>query len=304
MSGFHKLGVKNLDLRRGVYHAALYVPPRLRTAMDGKRVLRENLHTGDLKEAIRLSGPVLSRFRTELAEAAERAACTVPTSTTDFLVAQAAEHRRKADELARQAAQARSLADWALSQVALVDRRHPAVAERQVVVTFGEAAEACIAAKRNGWKRDLWTPALAKHVLPHIGSVPVDLVQTDHILAFLAPLWTAQPETASKVRQRVESVLDYAKVRRWRDGENPSKWDGHLEHSLPSRRGLKQTQQHAALDWQGVPAFVRELRSRDDVAALGLEFAILAAARKSEALGMKWDEVDIETGCGRCRKTE
>jgi hypothetical protein len=99
MSGFHKLGVKNLDLRRGVYHAAIYVPPRLRNAMGGKRVLRENLHTGDLQTAIRLSGPVRSRFRTELAEAADRAACMVPTGTTDWLVTQAAEHRRKADEL-------------------------------------------------------------------------------------------------------------------------------------------------------------------------------------------------------------
>jgi integrase len=167
------------------------------------------------------------------------------------------------------------------------------VVERQVVVTFQQAAEASIEAKRVGWKRDLWTPALARHVLPHIGSVPVDQVQTDHILAFLAPLWTAQPETASKVRQRVEAVLDYAKVRRWRDGENPCKWEEHLEHILSARRLLKQTEHHAALDWRQVPEFVKELQNRDDTPARALEFAILAAARKSEVLGMQWGEVDV-----------
>jgi integrase len=292
MGGNTKVGVTNLDLRRGVYNASLYVPAKLRAAM-GKRVLRQSLRTGNLQEAIRLSGPVLSRFRTMLAEAADRAACMVPAGTTDWLVSQAAEHRRKADELARQAAAARSLADWALSQVALVDRRNPAVADRQVAVTFQQAAEQCIEAKRASWKHDLWTPALAKHVFPHIGNVPVHDVQTDHILAFLAPLWQAQPETAIKVRARAEAILDYAKVRRWRDGENPCKWDGHLEHILSSRRSMKQTQHHAALDWQRVPEFVARLQKRDDVPARAFEFAILAAARKSEVLGMKWDEVDI-----------
>ena len=276
---------ENLDLRRGVYHASLYVPPRLRAAMDGKRVLRENLHTGDLQTAIRLSGPPISRFRTMLAEAADRAASVVPAGTTEWLVAQAADHRRKADELTRQATAARSLADWALSQVALVDRRHPAVAERQAVVTFQQAAEACIEAKRASWKRDLWTPALAKHVFPHIGSMPVDQVETDHILAFLAPLWTAQPETASKVRQRVEAVLDYARVRRWRDGENPCKWDGHLEFTLTAKRRLTQTQHHPAMPWRDVPAFLAKLRSRDETAARALEFAILSACRTGEVLG-------------------
>jgi hypothetical protein len=155
MSGNHKLGVKNLDLRRGTYHAALYIPPRLRPAMFGKRVLRENLHTSNLQEAIRASCPVLSRFRSMLADAADRAACTVPTGTTDWLAQQAAQQRRKADDLTRQAAAARSMADWAVSQIALVDKRHPAVRDWQNVATFQQAAEACVESKRDIWRRDL-----------------------------------------------------------------------------------------------------------------------------------------------------
>ena len=261
--------------------------------MKGTRVLRENLHTSDLKTAIRLSGPVISRFLSQLADAADRAVSTVSRKHTDWLVAQAAEQRRKADDLTRQAAAARELADWALGQVALVDKHHPGMVDRQVIVTFQQAAEACVEAKAGGWKRDLWTPSLVKQVYPHIGSIPVDQVQTDHILAFLASLWQSQPETASKVRQRTEAILDYAKVRGWRSGENPCKWDGHLEFTLTAKRRLTQTQHHPAMPWRDVPAFLAKLRSRDETAARALEFAILSACRTGEILGMRWDEINL-----------
>jgi integrase len=162
-------------------------------------------------------------------------------------------------------------------------------------VTFRECAERYIAAHEAGWgnavHRKQWSSTLEAHVYPVIGKLPVGSVDTALVVALLEPIWTARPQTASRVRGRVESILDWAKVRGYREGENPARWRGHLDHLLPSHRRLGRVKHHAALPYADVPAFMRELRKREGNTARALEFTILTAARVSEVLGAKWDEI-------------
>jgi integrase len=109
----------------------------------------------------------------------------------------------------------------------------------------------------------------------------------------LEPIWSAKPETASRVRQRIERVLDFAKVSGLREGENPARWRGHLDHLLPPLSKVRRVEHHAAMPYEAVPAFVARLRVQDGVASLALEFAILTAARTGEVLGARWGEVDL-----------
>jgi integrase len=161
--------------------------------------------------------------------------------------------------------------------------------------TFREAAEALIETKRRTWRGDNWTPTLRMHAYPTIGDLPVDKVTTEAILSFLEPLWLAKPEMASRVRMRVESVLDSAKVRGWRtDPENPARWQGHLEYLLPAKDQIAPVQNRPAMPWQEVPGFVSDLAKRDEAAALALRFTILTAARSDEVLGATWQEIDME----------
>jgi integrase len=138
------------------------------------------------------------------------------------------------------------------------------------------------------------TPSFALHVHKHIGSLPVDEITTDHVLGILEPLWRAQPETATKLRARVEAVLDFARTRGWRAGDNPARWGGHLEYSLPARRRLKPTKHHAAMAWQVVPTFLTDLRKQPKVKAKALEFMVLNASRSGEVFGAMWDEIDFD----------
>src|SRR4029453_374417 len=110
----------------------------------------------------------------------------------------------------------------------------------------------------------------------------------------LEPIWTTRPQTASRVRGRIESILDWAKVRGYRAGENPARWRGHLDHLLPAHRRLARVKHHAALPYADVPAFMRERREREGSTALALEFMILTAARVGEVLGARWDEISGE----------
>jgi integrase len=110
----------------------------------------------------------------------------------------------------------------------------------------------------------------------------------------IEPLWTTKPETAGRVRGRIERILDWAKVRGYRDGENPARWRGHLDHLLPARSKVRRVQHHSALPYAEIPGFIATLRGRDAIAARALEFAILTAARTGEALGAKWAEIDLD----------
>lgn len=126
-----------------------------------------------------------------------------------------------------------------------------------------------------------------------IRSIRVDEITTEDILKILEPLWKRVPETAKRLRGRIENVLDAAKAKGRRSGENPARWRGHLDQLLPKRQKLTRGH-HKALPYDEVPDFMEGLRSRPAIAARGLEFAILTACRTSEVLGAKWDEIDLE----------
>ncbi|MGH7224519.1 MAG: tyrosine-type recombinase/integrase, partial [Gemmataceae bacterium] len=147
-----------------------------------------------------------------------------------------------------------------------------------------------------GWRNDKhaaqWGATLATYAYPLIGELPVQAVDVGLVLKVLEPIWTEKPETASRLRGRIESVLDYAKVRGWRDGENPARWRGHMDNLLAPRAKVRATEHHAAMPYADLPAFMKELRRQEGVAASALEFLILTAARTGEAIGARWSEID------------
>lgn len=163
--------------------------------------------------------------------------------------------------------------------------------------TFREVATAYIAANEDSWRnpkhRQQWRNTLDTYVYPVIGDLPVAEVETAHVLTILEPIWKSKAETASRIRGRIETVLDSAKARGYRQGENPARWRGHLAQILPARTRLSRGH-HKALPYQEIRAFVRSLRDREAVAALALEFTILTAARSGEVIGATWREVDLE----------
>lgn len=171
-----------------------------------------------------------------------------------------------------------------------------AQAARVAGVTFRSVAEAYIAANEDGWRnakhRQQWVNTLATYVYPVVGDLPVAEVSTAHVLQILEPIWKAKPETASRVRGRIETILDAAKARGYREGENPARWRGHIAQILPARSRLTRGH-HKAMPYEAVPAFIAQLRARQAVAALALEFTILTAARTGEVLGATWAEVDL-----------
>jgi integrase len=164
-------------------------------------------------------------------------------------------------------------------------------------VTFKQCAEAYIAAHRAGWRNGKhagqWGATLTTYAYPIIGGLPVQTVDTGLVIKVLEPIWTTKPETASRVRGRVESILDFAKVRGYRDAENPARWRGHLDKLLPAHSKLREVEHHAALPYAELPAFLASLRKQEGVAARALEFAILTAARTGEAIGARWSEIDL-----------
>jgi integrase len=121
----------------------------------------------------------------------------------------------------------------------------------------------------------------------------VQAVDTGLVLKVLEPIWTAKPETASRLRGRLESILDFAKVRDYRDGENPARWRGHLDKLLPARSKVREVEHHAALPYAELPGFLVALREQEGIAARALEFAILTAARTGEVIGARWNEIDL-----------
>lgn len=163
--------------------------------------------------------------------------------------------------------------------------------------TFTECAALYVEAHAAGWRNAKhgaqWMATLDAYAFPVFGSVPVASVVTAHVLRALEPIWREKPETASRVRGRIEAILDYAKSRGWRTGENPARWKGHLANLLPSRAKLAPVQHHAALPWPEMPAFMTALRAQSGTAAQALQFAILTGARTGEAIGATWGEVDL-----------
>jgi integrase len=162
--------------------------------------------------------------------------------------------------------------------------------------TFGECADRLIEAMRPSWRNGKhaaqWEMTLRDYAAP-LRRLPPDKITTDDVLSVLKPIWSDKPETASRLRGRIERVLDAAKAQGLRSGENPARWRGHLDQLLPKRQRLTRGH-HAAMDFADVPAFLGELRAREGTAARALEFAILTVARSGEVLGARWGECDLD----------
>ena len=162
--------------------------------------------------------------------------------------------------------------------------------------TFGECADRVIEAMRPSWRSSKhaaqWEMTLRDYAAP-LRRLPADRITTDDVLSVLKPLWNDKPETASRVRGRIERVLDAAKAQGLRVGENPARWRGHLDQLLPKRQRLTRGH-HAAMSYAELPGFMSDLKSRQATAALALEFAILTAARSGEVLGARWEEFDLD----------
>jgi integrase len=177
-------------------------------------------------------------------------------------------------------------------------KRRAAAVASATAMTFQACAEAYIAAHRAGWKNPKhaaqWPSTLSTYVYPIFGSLPVAAIDTGLVMKAIEPIWTEKPETASRVRGRIESVLDWAAAREYRQGENPARWRGHLENLLPKKSKVRRVEHHAALPYPEIADFMAELRSKDGIAADALEFAILTAARTGEVIGATWAEFDLE----------
>ncbi len=198
-----------------------------------------------------------------------------------------AEARDKALEARRQAK----------AGVSPVEAKRAAAIEASGKPTFGKMADDLIASKASEWRNEKhkaqWKMTLKTYCSP-IYNKAVDLVETADVLEILTPLWQRAPETASRLRGRIEAVLDAAKAKGYRKGENPAAWRGHLSHLLPKRQKLTRGH-HAAMPYVDIPEFIAKLRESDALAGIALEFTILTAARTGEALGARWDEIDMKS---------
>ncbi|EGG29423.1 phage integrase family protein [Aequoribacter fuscus] len=169
-------------------------------------------------------------------------------------------------------------------------------ASQAKALTFKEAAYRCHAARQDEFsnpkhRRD-WINSLERHAFAHIGHLPVDAIELPHILKVLEPIWKIKTETATRVRQRLESVLSWATVSKYRAGDNPARWSDNLSELLPTPSKIKKIRHHRALPWKIVPEFMSDLRCRDGLAARALEFIILTAARSGEVRFATWGEID------------
>jgi integrase len=193
-----------------------------------------------------------------------------------------------------------------------IEHRRAARAQKQLddakAITFKQCADAYIASHRPSWRNAdhaaQWSNTLATYADPIIGALPVQAIDTQLVLKVLqqhveaergpaGEFWHARPETASRLRGRIENVLGWARVRGCRTGENPARWRGHLDHMLPARSKVRKVEHHPALRYTELPSFMATLREQQGIAARALEFLILTAARKGEVIGMQWSEIDL-----------
>ena len=209
-----------------------------------------------------------------------------------YPVVSLADARRKAEDARRLIAAGTDPVDAA--------RAAAAAAARGSVPTFEEAADRYIAAHRDGWRnpkhRQQWENTLATYAHPVIGRMSVADVAVGDVLRVLEPVWKDKPETATRLRGRIEAVIDWAIAREYRSGDNPARWRGRLQQLLPAKTKIRRVEHHPALDWRDVGAFMADLRARPAPAARALEFAILTAARGGEVRGARWSEIDLAGG--------
>jgi integrase len=178
------------------------------------------------------------------------------------------------------------------------ERKAAAAIDVAKLVTFAQCADRYFEAHRAGWRPKHaaeWRSTLKDYADPVLGSLPVQAVDVGLVLRALEPIWTKLPVTAGRVRQRIEAVLDWAKARGHRDGENPARWRGHLDHLLPAKSRVRKIKHHVALPCDQVSAFMAKLRDQDGTAARALELILLTATRMGEVLNATWSEVDLKT---------
>jgi len=170
-------------------------------------------------------------------------------------------------------------------------------------MSFQKAAEKCIAIKEHEWSSAKhatnWKRSLEKYAYPILGERPVSEISTDDVRSVLDLIWLAKPETADRVRGRIETVLTWATVQGYRSGENPARWKGHLDHSYPRRSKVAPVKHFPSLPYREVGIFMEELRQRSEMSPLALEFTILTAARSGEVRGAQWEEFDLAEGVWR-----
>lgn len=167
-------------------------------------------------------------------------------------------------------------------------------------ISFSECAMAYIETHRVGWKNkkhaDQWANTLRTYCGNVFGKLPVSAVDTGLVVKALQPIWSEKAETASRLRARIEKVLDWATVRGHRTGDNPARWRGHLDKLLPAMKKKQRVKHHAALPYSEINGFMTDLRRQEGVAARALEFTILTAARTNEVIGARWSEFDLKKG--------
>jgi len=203
------------------------------------------------------------------------------------------------EEARAKARDCRSLLDQKIDPIEARDAADRAKAfEKAREQTFDQCAAAYIAAHKAGWKNakhaQQWQNTLNAYASPVFGSLPVQDVDETHVYKVLEGLWATKTETATRLRSRIELVLDWAKARKYRKGENPARWRGHLDKLLPKRSKVQKVRNHAALPYAALPAFMDALRARKGTAPQALEFIILTGARESEVTNAKWSEFDME----------
>ncbi len=171
--------------------------------------------------------------------------------------------------------------------------------EQAKSITFDEAARQCIAAKSPEWRNakhaQQWENTIKTYVSPTLGPLPVNSVDTAHVMRVLEPIWITKTETATRVRQRIEKIIDYAKARGYFTGENPARLEGNLRELLPSASKTKRVKHFGALPYKEIHSFIGNLRKQTGIAPLALEFLVFTAARTSEVTGAKWEEIDFQS---------
>ena len=164
-------------------------------------------------------------------------------------------------------------------------------------ITFQEAAEKCIASKKPEWKNakhaQQWANSLTTYAYPVFGTLSVSDLDTDLVLKAIEPIWVSKAETASRVRQRIETVWDWARAREYVEGENPARLRGHLDKILAKTAKVKRVKHHAAIPYKQIATFIKKLRGRKGSSASAMEFMILTAARTGEVRGARWQEIDL-----------
>jgi integrase len=188
-----------------------------------------------------------------------------------------------------------------LASIDPIDKRRAEHVQRRLAtarsLSFAECAVAYIRAHEAGWRDQKsarqWTSSISAYADSVFGEAPVQGVDTTLVVKALESIWTTKPETARRLRGRIEAVLDWATARGHRQGENPARWRGHLENLLPARSKVARVEHLPALPYRELTAFMSELRREEGVAAAALEFCILTAARTAEVIGARWHEIDI-----------